>query len=162
MGARGRVVVAGVLVAALGAGAGWLTLDALDLVPGVLTLEPPPPVAQPFPTAPGAVAAPAAGAVVRRPRPRGAGADAATVARWAYTLVGDSRMGSSTSVLVADALTGDVLADVGGDVPRTPASTAKLLTGMAALSALGADRHAADHRGAGRAARSSCWSAVAT
>ncbi len=140
MGARGRVMVAGVLVAVLGAGACWLTLDALDLVPGVLTLEPPPPVAQPFPTAPGAVGGPAADAVVRRPRPRGADAGRATVARWASALAGDSRMGASTSVMVADVLTGDVLADVDGDVPQTPASTAKLLTGMAALSALGADR----------------------
>jgi D-alanyl-D-alanine carboxypeptidase/D-alanyl-D-alanine-endopeptidase (penicillin-binding protein 4) len=134
------VVVAGVLVAALGAGAGWLTLDALDLVPGVLTLKPPPPVAQPFPTAPGAVAAPAASAVVGDLDPAAPVPDSTTVTTWASALVGDSRMGASTSVMVADVLTGDVLADVDGDVPQTPASTAKLLTGMAALSALGADR----------------------
>lgn len=140
MGARARVVTAGVLVAVLGVGAGWLTLDALDLAPGLLTLEPPPPTAEPFPTAPGATAADPVAPVIADLDPQAPLPDAATVAGWATALVGDRRMGASTSVLVSDVLTGDVLADVSGDVGQVPASTAKILTAMAALSALGPDR----------------------
>ncbi|MCV2394986.1 D-alanyl-D-alanine carboxypeptidase/D-alanyl-D-alanine-endopeptidase [Actinotalea sp. M2MS4P-6] len=135
-----RQVTAGVLVAVLGLGAGWSVLDALDLVPGVLTLAPVPPAAEPFPTAPGAVVVPEPEQVVADLDPDALVPDAATVSAWAQSLVSDSRMGDSTSVVVSDALTGEVLVDLDGSVPQVPASTAKLLTTMAALSALGPDR----------------------
>lgn len=139
MGARGRAVTAGVLVTVLGLGAGWLTLDALDLAPGFLTLAPPPPTAEPFPTAPGATAADPATPVIADLDPDAPLPDAATVAAAARALASDDRMGTSTSVVVSDVLTGTVLADLGGDVGQVPASTAKILTAMAAVSALGAD-----------------------
>src|SRR5699024_3388415 len=41
-------------------------------------------------------------------------------------------------VLVADALTGDVLGEINADKPKVPASTTKLLTAIAALDAAGA------------------------
>lgn len=137
MGARGRAVVTGVLVTTLGLGVGWLTLDALDLAPGFLTLEPPPPIAEPFPTAPGATAADPVAPVIADLDPDAALPDAATVAAWATQLAGDARMGASTSVMVSDVLTGTVLADLSGDVGQVPASTVKILTAMAAVSALG-------------------------
>ncbi|MCB2177605.1 MAG: D-alanyl-D-alanine carboxypeptidase/D-alanyl-D-alanine-endopeptidase [Actinomycetales bacterium] len=139
MGVRGRALITGGLVAVLGLGAGWLTLDALDLAPGVLTLEPPPPRAEPFPTAPGATAADPVAPVISDLDPGAPLPDAATVAGWAAALVGDDRMGASTSVIVSDVLTGTVLADLSGDVGQVPASTAKILTAMAAISALGPD-----------------------
>ncbi|MDO8106581.1 D-alanyl-D-alanine carboxypeptidase/D-alanyl-D-alanine-endopeptidase [Isoptericola sp. b441] len=139
MQARGRVTLAGTLVVVVGVAAGWATLDALDLAPGVLTLDPPPAAAEPFPTAPGAVAAPSATPVVGDLDPGAPVPDAGAVTSWARALAADTRMGSATSVMVSDVLTGHVLADLTGSVGRTPASTAKILTAMAAMTALGPD-----------------------
>lgn len=140
MGTRARRAGAAGLIAVLGLGAGWAALDTIDLVPGVLTLEPPPEPAAPFPSAPGAVALTEADAVLAALDPADPMPDAGTVTAWARALVSDTRMGDSTSVVVADVLTGEVLADLDGDLGQVPASTAKLLTAMAALSALGPDR----------------------
>ena len=49
-----RVVGATVLALVLGLG-GYVAADAYDVVPGLVTLEPPAPEAAPFPIAPGAV-----------------------------------------------------------------------------------------------------------
>nr|WP_246314952.1 D-alanyl-D-alanine carboxypeptidase/D-alanyl-D-alanine-endopeptidase [Kineococcus aurantiacus] len=49
----------------------------------------------------------------------------------------DPALGASVSASVVDALTGDVLLDAAADVARTPASTTKVLTAVAALRALG-------------------------
>ena len=49
-----RVVGTSILVVVL-AGAAYVTADAYDVVPGVLTLAPPGPTASPFPVAPGAL-----------------------------------------------------------------------------------------------------------
>ena len=49
-----RVVGTGFLVLLLACGA-YVTADAYDVVPGMVTLEDPPPEPLPFPTAPGAV-----------------------------------------------------------------------------------------------------------
>ncbi|HMO10610.1 MAG TPA: D-alanyl-D-alanine carboxypeptidase, partial [Actinotalea sp.] len=123
-----------------GLGGAWVALDALDIVPGVLTLEPVPAPAEPFPTAPGAVELPAVDAVLPDLDPSAPLPDPDTVAAWARALAADPRLGASTSVVVADVLTGDVLADVSGTMPQVPASTAKILTAMATITALGADR----------------------
>ena len=49
-----RVVGSAALTVVLAAGA-YLTADAYDAVPGIVTLAPVPPPPPPFPTAPGAV-----------------------------------------------------------------------------------------------------------
>jgi D-alanyl-D-alanine carboxypeptidase/D-alanyl-D-alanine-endopeptidase (penicillin-binding protein 4) len=127
------------LVLLLAAG-GYVAADAYDMVPGLVTLDPVPPPPPPFPTAPGAVTPPplapaVAGLDVAAPLP-----DAAQVTALAAALVADPRMGGSTGVVVADVLTGQTLVDIDGATPRTPASTAKILTALAAITALGPDR----------------------
>ncbi|WP_282946188.1 D-alanyl-D-alanine carboxypeptidase/D-alanyl-D-alanine endopeptidase [Cellulomonas endometrii] len=127
------------LVAVLAAG-GYATADAYDVVPGVVTLAPVPAPAAPFPEVPGAAADPAGAQVLADldaavPAPGGAQVQALVQA-----LVTDPRVGPSAGVVVADGLTGEVLAQHAADAPRTPASTAKLVTGVAALTQLGADR----------------------
>jgi serine-type D-Ala-D-Ala carboxypeptidase/endopeptidase (penicillin-binding protein 4) len=52
-------------------------------------------------------------------------------------LLGADRLGPDVGAVVLDAATGALLLDHAGAVPRTPASTAKLLTGAAALRVLG-------------------------
>ncbi|GGC04873.1 D-alanyl-D-alanine carboxypeptidase/D-alanyl-D-alanine endopeptidase [Cellulomonas carbonis] len=133
---RVTAAVAGVVVLL---GAGWVTADAYDVVPGVVTLDAPYPPPVPFPTAPGAVEPP--GLLAGPPEPTDpvplpeadelrALADAVVAHRW---------IGESVGIVVADGVTGEVLVDVGGATPREPASTAKLLTAVAATSALGPD-----------------------
>ena len=139
MGRAGRVAVATTAVLLLGAG-GYATADAYDVVPGLVTLDPVPSPPPPFPTAPGAVAGPAPAAAVPgldagAPVPAADGVTAA-----AQALAADPRTGTSVGVVVVDVLTGQVLADVDGDQPRTPASTAKVLTALAALTAVGPER----------------------
>jgi len=132
-------VVAGVALLAVSAGGGWVALDVLDLVPGVLTLAPPPAPAAPFPTARAAVAAPAPAPVVGDLDPAAPVPDAATLTAWSQALVTDPRLGTSTAVVVSDVLTGTTLVDLGGSTPQVPASTAKVLTALAATSALDLD-----------------------
>ncbi|WP_315099129.1 D-alanyl-D-alanine carboxypeptidase/D-alanyl-D-alanine-endopeptidase [uncultured Cellulomonas sp.] len=133
-----RVVGTGVLVLVLAGGA-YVTADAYDVVPGMVTLEEPLPDPLPFPTAPGAVepldAVPAlADLDPQAPLPPAAGVQALVDG-----LVKDPRMGPSVGVLVADQLSGDVLGSHLPEDGRTPASTAKLVTAVAALSTLGPD-----------------------
>lgn len=131
--------VAGVTAAAvlvLGGG-GYVVADAYDVVPGLVTLAPVPAPPSPFPTAPGAIEAPALGAVLPYADPSAPLPEAEEVQALARAAAGHEWMGDSVGIVVADQLTGQVLADVDGDRPRTPASTAKLATGLAAISALG-------------------------
>ncbi len=136
MASVGKVVGVGVLVVVL-AGAGYLTADAYDVVPGGLTLEPVPADPNPFPTVPAlsAAAAPAALALTEldasAPMPLSGALQAQVDA-----LVADARLGPTTGVVVADGLTGGMLATNLADEPRIPASTAKILTAVAALSTL--------------------------
>ena len=71
-------------------------------------------------------------------------------------------MGASVGVVVADQLTGEVLGAHLPEAGRTPASTAKLVTAVAALSTLGPDVTLADERRARRGRPASCSSAAAT
>ena len=139
MGRAARIIGVGALVAALSAG-GYAVADAYDVVPGVLTFAAAPAPPAPFPTAPGAAAAPALAPVLpalaaTAPVPSSQAVDALLNA-----LVTDARMGTSVGAVVMDQLTGDVLAQHDPDVGRTPASTAKLTTAVAALSAIGSDQ----------------------
>lgn len=129
-----RVVGTTMLVLVLGIG-GYALADAYDVAPGVMTLEPVPADAAPFPTAPAAVepddVEPALGAPdPQAPQPSADGVDALVDA-----LVQDERINVS-GVVVSDQLTGQVLAEHRADVPRVPASTQKLVTAVAALATL--------------------------
>ncbi|HEY8654738.1 MAG TPA: D-alanyl-D-alanine carboxypeptidase/D-alanyl-D-alanine-endopeptidase [Dermatophilaceae bacterium] len=142
-------------LAALGvllvAGGGYLTADVYDLVPGVFTLDRAPShsgtpilpaVTQtaspsgtvtgvPIPSVAGSVAAPLLTVADAAPIPTKAGL-AAALAR-ALT---DAGLGSSVGLTVRDAHTGAHLLDVSAQVPRTPASTVKLLTATAIVTTL--------------------------
>jgi len=135
----GRVIASFVVVLALGAG-GYAAADVYDVVPGRYTLDPVPPTQAPFPTAPGAVEAPTVEVAVDHLDPDAPLPAVDAVTALASSLAADARMGTSVGVVVTDVLTGQVLADVDGARPRTPASTTKLLTALAATSALGAER----------------------
>lgn len=132
-----RVVGTTMLVLVLGVG-GYVAADAYDLAPGFVTLDPVPPDPAPFPTAPAAVeppdVVPALGPVPDdAPVPASAPVDALV-----EDLVADERLGEggAVGVVVADQLTGEVVAQHAADVPREPASTAKLVTAVAALGTL--------------------------
>jgi len=133
-----KVVGTSLLVVVLAGGA-YVTADAYDVVPGLVTLEEPPPDALPFPTAPGAVDPAATVPALADLDPQAPVPVPGSVQALVDGLVKDPRMGSSVGVLVADQLSGDVL---GAHLPedgRTPASTAKLVTALAALDTLGPD-----------------------
>lgn len=133
-----RVAGTAVLVVVLGLGA-YATADAYDLVPGVLTLAPVPEPAAPFPAAPGAVEAADVTSALTTLDPQVPVPDVATLQAKVDALAADSRLGATVGVVVADQLTGEVLASHLPDEGRTPASTAKLVTAVAALGTLGGD-----------------------
>lgn len=116
---------------------GYAVADAYDVVPGLVTLEPPHPEPAPFPEVPAAVAAPEPTWGVEPADPSVPVPDADEVTGLARAALAHPWMGTSTGLVVADRLTGEVLADLGGSQPRVPASTAKVLTGTAALRAVG-------------------------
>jgi len=135
----GRAIGVTALVVLLAGGA-YATADAYDVVPGLVTLAPEVAPAAPFPTAPGASAATTGAQVLDELDPAVPQPEAARVQVLVDTLVADPRLGPSVGVVVADALTGEVLAEHAPGSARTPASTAKLVTGVAALTELGPDR----------------------
>jgi serine-type D-Ala-D-Ala carboxypeptidase/endopeptidase (penicillin-binding protein 4) len=138
------------LVALLLAVGGYLTADVYDRVPGFLTLVPAPAPAG-MPTAPAPTGPSPSAPVTQVPIPDVAPMPAAplvavngtarlpTRAGLAAALAAaltDPGLGASVAVTVRDASTGAHLLDVSAQVPRIPASTAKLLTATAVLSAL--------------------------
>ncbi|WP_146819461.1 D-alanyl-D-alanine carboxypeptidase/D-alanyl-D-alanine endopeptidase [Actinotalea fermentans] len=135
-GARWAVGTTAVLLV-LGAG-GYAVADAYDVAPGRLTLASPPPTPAPFPTA-DVAPAPDVAAVLGELDPQAPLPSGEAVAALAATAVADPRLGSSTTVVVTDVLTGQVIADVGGRQPQEPASTTKILTAAAATEVLGPD-----------------------
>ncbi len=139
MARAGRTIGVAALVVVLAGGA-YVTADAYDVVPGLVTLAPEPAPAAPFPEAPGATTTGAGATVLADLDAATPAPDADQVQALVQGLAGDARLGPTVGVLVADALTGEVLGEHAGDDARTPASTAKLVTGVAALTRLGADR----------------------
>ncbi|WP_413452015.1 D-alanyl-D-alanine carboxypeptidase/D-alanyl-D-alanine-endopeptidase [Georgenia phoenicis] len=133
---RKRRVTASVTVASLLLLAGgYAAADAADLVPGVLTTAAPVPEPAPFPQPTAEPAAPLVAALdPQAPLP-----SASALTALSEELVADVRTGGDVGVVVEDALTGQVLVDIGGSQPRTPASSVKLLPAVAALDALGPD-----------------------
>ncbi|MFI2753087.1 D-alanyl-D-alanine carboxypeptidase/D-alanyl-D-alanine-endopeptidase [Cellulomonas sp. P22] len=132
-----RVAATSALVLVLATG-GYATADALDVVPGVLTLAPVPAPAAPFPEAPGAVVGPEVGGVLGVLDATAPVPDAAVLQAKVDALVADARLGASVGVVLVDQLTGEVLAEHSATTGHTPASTAKVVTAAAALSRLGA------------------------
>lgn len=132
-----RVALSTALVLVLAGGA-YVTADAYDVVPGMVTLAPPVPDPSPFPTAPGAAEPADVVPVMTELDDQVPLPDAAAVQALVDGLVGDARLGSAADVgvLVVDQLTGEVLGEHQAGDARTPASTAKVLTGVAALTAL--------------------------
>jgi len=136
----GRIVGVLVPIVMLAGVGGYVVADAADLVPGWLTIaaEPSPPA--PFLTADAVEPSAAPGTLVAplfdadSPLP-----DAAQIQALAQALRDDSRTGASTNVSVIDLVTGETLADVDGTDGQVPASTTKLLTAIAAVTALGPD-----------------------
>lgn len=136
---RRRVVTAMVVPVVLLAGtAGYAWADAVDMVPGILTDDPIEVLPAPFITADTVHPAQGPDAVARllgeAPLP-----DAAALQALAQALRDDPRTGASTSIVVADLVTGETLVSIEGSDPQTPASTAKILTILAAVHVLGPD-----------------------
>jgi D-alanyl-D-alanine carboxypeptidase/D-alanyl-D-alanine-endopeptidase (penicillin-binding protein 4) len=144
-----RTLVGGLVVAL--AVAGYAAADAEDLVPGVLTLAPATTgggAASGSST--GAVSGAAVGsgttgwpatgpvaAVLAAPDASAPAPTAAVLARLLTAAMG--RLGKGGSGAVIDVASGHLLYSRSATSPRTPASTTKLLTAAAALSALGPD-----------------------
>lgn len=122
------------VVVMLGLLGGYLAFDAYDVVPGMLTTAEPWPEVAPFPEAPGAVDPPPPETVYAVPAQSAPVPDAAAMQQQVTTLVGDRRLGSRVSAVVADAITGETLAAADENELMTPASAQKILTGVAALS----------------------------
>lgn len=133
-----RRVTASILVAStlVVAGGYYGVADALDLVPGPLTLAPPSHELQPFP---------AVTAQAREPEVAGLDPDAplpaaSALSALAQALADDDLVGTATTgVSVIDVATGTELVDHAASTPLTPASSNKVPVAWAALSALGAD-----------------------
>lgn len=128
-------VAVGVVLAFAG---GYAVADAYDVVPGVLTLEPPVPEPPPFPQAPGAAAAPPLEVELPALDDAAPVPAAGAVQALVDGLVADTRLGPRVGVLVTDATTGDVLGSSGESVGHVPASTLKTFTAAAALTSPGA------------------------
>ena len=132
----GKLVGAALLVVVLGGGA-YVTADAYDLVPGGLTFAAPDPPAHSFPVPPGEVAArTTASPALATPDPNAPMPAAGVVQGQVDALVASPALGPTTGVVVADRLSGEVLASHLPDEARVPASTAKLLTATAALATM--------------------------
>ena len=116
-------------------GAYYGLADALDLAPGPISAAEPGYTVQPFPT-PSPVEAPG-------PQVTGLATDAPTPSTtvlngYAGTLAADSLIpGATTGVSIIDVATGTELVDHQASAPLTPASSNKVLTAWASLSALG-------------------------
>ena len=111
--------------------------DALDLVPGVVTVAAVDSAVQPFPATTSAQphVPPATGLDPGAPLP-----DAAVLEGYIGALAADPAVaGATTGVSIIDVATGQAVADSQGSTPLTPASSNKVLTAWAALSALGGD-----------------------
>lgn len=138
---RGRLIVAIVLPAVAVAGlGGYAWADAADVVPGWITTAEPELAPAPFLSAEPVEPSPAPGTVIAplfddEAPPQ----DPAAIQALAEALRADARTGASTNVSVIDLISGDVLADVDASDGQVPASTTKLLTGIAVLWVLGPD-----------------------
>ncbi|MFL6177460.1 MAG: D-alanyl-D-alanine carboxypeptidase/D-alanyl-D-alanine-endopeptidase [Ornithinibacter sp.] len=138
-----RVMLASLVgsAVALVAVAGYAAADALDVAPGILTLDRPVAVPTPTPSAtPGPLGRPEPAAT---PDPRltdtGAGAPAPTragLARALGTASADPALKAGTGISIRDGVTGDELWGLDAATPRVPASSQKLMAALAVADGL--------------------------
>ena len=134
---RRRRIAAG-LLGLLVLGTGYGTLDAFDVVPGVLTRTEPWPQAEPFPQP--VLPAPVAAAGVPGLAEDAPVPTAEALADLSADLLSDARVGSDPGVMVVDVASGQtVLAEHEAD-GYVPASSLKLLVALAAVETFG-DQH---------------------
>ncbi|PZR51592.1 D-alanyl-D-alanine carboxypeptidase/D-alanyl-D-alanine-endopeptidase [Xylanimonas oleitrophica] len=134
-----RVRTGATVVGVLALLGGYLVADAYDVVPGMLTVSPPPEQPAPFPSAPGARPGPSPSAVLADLPADAPAPPAAEVGRLVTAVASDERLGPRVAALVVDATSGDELGAANADVGLVPASTQKLLTAVAAITELGGD-----------------------
>lgn len=139
MGAARTAVVTASCVVLVGAlGAGYVAANAHELVPGPFTTAAPWEEAIPFPT-PSLPPPAVTSSVIPAWDPAAPVPTADGLTPALQTLLTSTEIGTPPGVLVVDVLTGEVLADAEGSVPRLPASTTKVLTGAAAVATLDLD-----------------------
>ncbi|GAA3230989.1 D-alanyl-D-alanine carboxypeptidase/D-alanyl-D-alanine-endopeptidase [Oerskovia jenensis] len=127
-------ITVGIVVVLAG---GYLTADAYDVVPGVLTTAPAVAPAAPFPVPPGAVDSGSPAQTLPALDESAPLPDAAAISASLDALVKDTRLGGRVGGVVLDRITGEVLAQSGADTLMVPASTQKILTAAAALASPG-------------------------
>ena len=135
-------LIAGIVVpsAVVAGAAGYVWADAYDHVPGWVTVAAEPPLPEPFISAAAVEPATAPNTTLAALMdPSAPVPSASAVQALAQALRDDSRTGRSTNVSVIDLVTGEVLADLDAADGQVPASTTKLLTGIAAVAGLGPD-----------------------
>ena len=133
-----KAQIAALTVATLAVASAYYGLaDSLDLVPGPLSAASSSYRPQPYPTPspPAEESGTPSGLDADAPAPT-----AAALNSMASTLASDPMVGKgTTATTVIDVATGETLLDVNGGSALTPASSNKVLTAWAALSALGPD-----------------------
>ncbi|GAA4718825.1 D-alanyl-D-alanine carboxypeptidase/D-alanyl-D-alanine-endopeptidase [Isoptericola chiayiensis] len=134
-----RLGVGATVTTALALFGGYLVADAYDVVPGMVTLEPPHSSPAPFPSVPGATPGPSPEVAVPPLDDDAPVPDAAAVDELVTALVDDNRLGNRVGVMVSDAGTGDVVAASGENRLMVPASTQKILTAVAAHAGPGGE-----------------------
>ena len=134
---RRRRVAASLLVLVL-LGAGYGTLDAFDLAPGILTRTEPWPEAEPFPTP--TLPAPVAQAGVPALADDAPVPTTEALTELSQELLTDARVGPDPGVMVVDVATGDELLAQHVADAFVPASSLKVLVAVAAVETYG-DQH---------------------
>ncbi|MBK5250772.1 MAG: D-alanyl-D-alanine carboxypeptidase, partial [Actinomycetales bacterium] len=136
---RRRALGAVLVLILLGLVSGYVALDIRDVVPGVLTDDPPWLDADPFPTA-SLPSVPTAEEVLSGPSPTAPLPTADGLAALSAPVLADPRVGPDSGVLVTDVLTGADLFTATPQTARVPASTLKILVAVAALETMGDQR----------------------
>ena len=136
---RRRALGAVLVLILLGLVSGYVALDIRDVVPGVLTDDPPWLDADPFPAA-SLPSVPAAEEVLSGPSPTAPLPTADGLAALSAPVLADPRVGPDSGVLVTDVLTGADLFTATPQTARVPASTLKILVAVAALETMGDQR----------------------